>query len=78
MRRTSHFLVTSAEQPYMIQHLGQESRYIGPSTEPEEIEIVLEIVGLHQELVSAHYVFIKGSPHSGIFGLLIPGRKPRG
>lgn len=78
MRRTSHFLVSSTKQPYVIQHLGQESCYIGPSTETEEIEIVLEAVGLHQEFVSAHDMFIEGSPHSGIFGLLIPGRNPRG
>lgn len=61
-----------AEEPHVIQHLGQEERDVRSPAEAEDVDLVARVVEPHQEAITADDVLVEGGAHGAVFGLYVP------
>lgn len=71
-RERDHLLVPVAQQPDVVQHLGQEARDVRPAAEAEYVDLVARAVEPHQEAVPAHDVLVKGGADRAVLGFHVP------
>lgn len=71
-RERDHLLVSVREQPYVVQHLGEEPSDVGSPREPEKVNLVARVVESHQEAVAPNDVVVETRPNGRVFCFHIP------
>lgn len=66
--KAHHLLIAATQQADRVDHLGQEASNVGAATESKEVQVIVDIIGIHEEAIGGHDMLVEAGADGLVLG----------